>query len=118
MSMKPQLAQAAKLLLGVWLAGVVVAMFLYAPQYAGLGNAGRIIIMHVPTAWITSVAFAVSAVYSILYLRRRRTTDDAFAVAAAEVGFLFCILATVTGAIFAQLVWGVFWNWDPRETSI
>ena len=118
MAMKAQLAQAAKLLLGVWLAGVVVAMFLLVPQYAGLGNAGRIIIMHVPTAWVTSVAFAVSAVYSILYLRRRRVVDDTFAVAAAEVGFLFCILATVTGAIFAQLVWGVFWNWDPRETSI
>src|SRR5215510_3016414 len=116
--MKTQLAQVAKLLLGVWLAGVVVAMFWVVPRYAGLGDAGRIIIMHVPTAWVTSVAFAVSAVYSILYLRRRRTTDDAFAVAAAEVGFLFCILATVTGAIFAQLVWGVFWNWDPRETSI
>jgi heme exporter protein C len=116
--MKAQLAQVAKLLLGVWLAGVVVAMFRLVPQYAGLGNAGRIIIMHVPTAWVTSVAFAVSAVYSILYLRRRRKQDDAFAVASAEVGFLFCILATITGAIFAQLVWGVFWNWDPRETSI
>src|SRR5262249_21020265 len=31
---------------------------------------------------------------------------------------VFCILATTTGAIFAQIVWGVFWNWDPRETSI
>jgi heme exporter protein C len=118
MDMKTQLAQVAKLLLGVWLAGVVVAMFLLVPEYTGLGNAGRIIIMHVPTAWVTSVAFAVSAVYSILYLRRRRAPDDAFAAAAAEVGFLFCILATVTGAIFAQIVWGVFWNWDPRETSI
>jgi heme exporter protein C len=118
MSMRPQFAQVAKLLLGLWLAGVVVAMFLLVPQYAGLGNAGRIIIMHVPTAWVTSVAFAVSAVYSVLYLRRRRVADDTFAVAAAEVGFLFCILATVTGAIFAQIVWGVFWNWDPRETSI
>src|SRR5215510_16376202 len=116
--MKTQLAQVAKLLLGVWIAGVVVAMFGLVPQYAGLGNAGRIIIMHVPTAWVTSVAFAVSAVYSILYLRGRRWENDAFAVAAAEVGFLFCILATVTGAIFAQVVWGIFWNWDPRETSI
>lgn len=116
--MRTQIAQVAKALLGLWMAGVVVAMFLVVPQYAGLGDAGRIIIMHVPTAWVTSVAFAVSAVYSILYLRRRRTADDAFAVAAAEVGFLFCILATVTGAIFAQIVWGIFWNWDPRETSI
>jgi heme exporter protein C len=115
---KTQIAQVAKLLLGVWMAGVVAAMFLVVPQYTGLGNAGRIIIMHVPTAWVTSVAFAVSAVYSALYLRRRRAADDAGAVAAAEVGFVFCVLATVTGAIFAQIVWGVFWNWDPRETSI
>jgi heme exporter protein C len=116
--MRTQIAQVAKLLIGLWMAGVVVAMFLVVPQYAGLGDAGRIIIMHVPTAWVTSVAFAVSAVYSVLYLRRRRSNDDAFAVAAAEVGFVFCILATVTGSIFAQVVWGVFWNWDPRETSI
>jgi heme exporter protein C len=93
-------------------------MFLLVPQYVGLGDAGRIIIMHVPTAWTTSVAFVVSAVFSALYLWRRRPADDAHAVAAAEVGFVFCILATVTGAIFAQIVWGVFWNWDPRETSI
>src|SRR5215212_9171053 len=116
--MRTQIAQVAKALLGLWMAGVVVAMFLVVPQYTGLGNAGRIIIMHVPTAWVTSVAFAVSAVYSILYLRRRRPADDAGAVAAAEVGFVFCVLATVTGAIFAQIVGGVFWNWDPRETSI
>src|SRR6266487_1451707 len=118
MGARARFAQPAKLLLGLWMAGVVVAMFLVVPKYAGLGNAGRIIIMHVPTAWVTSVAFAVSAIYSIRYLRRRQPADDAGAVAAAEVGFVFCILATVTGAIFAQIVWGVFWNWDPRETSI
>jgi heme exporter protein C len=112
------LSQAAKLLLGLWMAGVVVSMFLIVPQYVGLGDAGRIIIMHVPTAWITTLAFAVSAFFSIRYLWKRRPQDDARAVAAAEVGMLFCILATVTGAIFAQIVWGVFWNWDPRETSI
>jgi len=93
-------------------------MFGIIPQYEGLGDAGRIIIMHVPTAWVTSLAFAASGVFSVLYLWRRKASADAYAVAAAEVGFLFCILATVTGAIFAQIVWGVFWNWDPRETSI
>jgi heme exporter protein C len=100
------------------MAGVVVAMFLVVPQYVGLGDAGRIIIMHVPTAWVTSLAFTISAIYSALYLWRRNPDHDSSAVAAAEAGFIFCILATVTGAIFAQIVWGVFWNWDPRETSI
>ncbi len=118
MAVRTQLGQAAKLLLGLWIAGVIVSMFLVVPQYVGLGDAGRIIILHVPTAWVTSLAFAISAVYSALYLWRRNTDHDAGAVAAAEVGFVFCILATVTGAIFAQIVWGVFWNWDPRETSI
>jgi heme exporter protein C len=113
-----RIAPLAKLVLGVWIAGVVTAMFLVVPQYVGLGDAGRIIIMHVPTAWITTAAFTVSAVYSALYLWRRNPAHDANAVAAAEAGFLFCVLATVTGSIFAQIVWGTFWNWDPRETSI
>jgi heme exporter protein C len=111
-------APAGKALLGVWMAGVVIAMFAIVPQYVGLGDAGRIIIMHVPTAWITTFAFAISAFFSARYLWKRRPQDDLNAVAAAEVGTLFCILATVTGSIFAQIVWGVFWNWDPRETSI
>ena len=34
------------------------------------------------------------------------------------VGLVFCILATVSGSIFAKVTWGSFWNWDPRETSI
>lgn len=112
------LSQVGKFLLGVWMTGVLVAMFLIIPQYEGLGNAGRIIIMHVPTAWVAVVAFGASAVFSGLYLWKGRTTDDDKALAAAESGFLFTILATVTGAIFSQVVWGIYWNWDPRQTSI
>jgi heme exporter protein C len=106
MSDRLRLNQAARILLGVWMAGIIVAMFLVVPQYVGLGDAGRIIILHVPTAWITTVAFAVSAVYSVRYLWKRRAADDAGAVAAAEAGFLFCVLATVSGMWFANIVWG------------
>lgn len=116
--MGERLALIAKIGLGLAMSGIIYAMFLVVPQYVGLGEAGRIIIVHVPTAWVTSAAFAVSAVFSVLYLRSRSSLYDASAVAAAEVGTLFCIFATVTGAIFAQVVWGTFWNWDPRETSI
>ncbi len=116
--MTRRISQMAKLLIGVWMAGVILAMFLIIPQYEGLGDAGRIIIMHVPTAWVSVLAFAVSAFYSGMYLWRRRPSDDDRAVAAAECGFLFTVLATVTGAIFSQVVWGIYWNWDPRQTSI
>ncbi|ABU60453.1 cytochrome c biogenesis protein [Roseiflexus castenholzii] len=118
MSDRLRLDQAARILLGAWMAGIIIAMFLVVPQYVGLGDAGRIIILHVPTAWVTTVAFAVSAVYSIRYLWKRRAADDAGAVAAAEAGFLFCALATVSGMWFANIVWGTPWNWDPRETTI
>jgi heme exporter protein C len=118
MTARPALAQTAKLLLGIWMAGVVIATFLVVPEIQGLGDVGRIFIIHVPTAWLAVLAFAVSALFSALYLWRGQAADDANAQAAAEAGLLYTILATVTGAIFAQAVWGIFWNWDPRQTSI
>lgn len=107
-----------KLITGLWLAVVAAAMFLWVPAHEGLGNIGRIVIVHVPTGWLASIAFLVSAIYSALYLRRSRASDDAHALAAAELGLIFSVLATLTGAIFAKVVWGTFWNWDPRQTAI
>lgn len=107
-----------KLLLLAWLSAVIVAAFLYAPPDKSLGEAGRVIIFHIPVAWVTVLAFLVSCVYSVLYLRRRQPGDDLRAAASAELGLVFAILATVTGSIFARITWGSFWNWDPRETSI
>jgi heme exporter protein C len=102
----------------LWMLLVTGAMFLWVPRQQGLGNTGRIIIMHVPTAWLSTLAFGIAAIYSVLYLRRRRPGDDDRALAAVEQGLLFSILATATGSVFAKVVWGSFWNWDPRETSI
>jgi len=107
-----------KLLLLFWLGGVILAAFFYAPADRALGEAGRVIIFHIPVAWVTVLAFLVSCVYGVQFLRRRDLGDDLRAAAAAELGLLFAMLATVTGSIFARITWGSFWNWDPRETSI
>ncbi len=88
------------------------------PYVAGLGERIRIMNFHVPVAWITVLAYLVSMIYSILYLRRRNPDDDLKAVSAAVLGTLFCLLATVTGMIWAKFNWGTYWNWDPREVSI
>ncbi|MGB9753751.1 cytochrome c biogenesis protein [Roseiflexus castenholzii] len=116
--MVQRLGSIGKLLIGVWLAGVTVATFVVIPPYQGLGDAGRIVIVHVPTAWVAVIAFTVSAVYSALFLRRRRPDDDAKATAAAEGGLIFTLLSTLTGMVFSQIAWGVFWNWDPRQVTI
>jgi heme exporter protein C len=57
-------------------------------------------------------------VNSVLYLSRKDPVYDLQAAVSSQVGFLFAILATVSGAIFAKNAWGSFWNWDPRETSV
>ncbi|NCC36923.1 MAG: cytochrome C biogenesis protein, partial [Chloroflexia bacterium] len=64
------------------------------------------------------LAFTLSAIFSGLYLWRRNPADDHRATAAAEGGLLFTFLATVTGMIFSQVAWGIFWNWDPRQVTI
>ncbi|MGM0651508.1 MAG: cytochrome c biogenesis protein [Bacillota bacterium] len=97
---------------------VLSAIFLYAPSALGLGDLSRIIYFHVPLAWIGVLAYLYSMVYSIYYLRTEILYNDAKAALNAEIGMVFTILATLTGAIFARYTWGVFWNWDPRQTSI
>ena len=88
-----------------------------APQQV-IGESSRIFYYHIPQAWICVFAFAMSMFFSIRYLKTRRIEEDDKAVAAAQLGFIFCFLATITGSIFAKVTWGSFWNWDPRETSI
>jgi len=118
-----------KILLGVLLTAVIVMGFglpmspapqawYELPVIPGLEEKARIIFFHVPTAWLSVLAFLTSMFYAVQYLRNRESIDDAKSSAAAGLGFMFCILATLTGAVWAKFNWGSYWNWDPRETSI
>lgn len=108
-----------KVLLALWMAVIIVAAFLYTEAASGFpGQTSRILFFHVPQAWVATLSFLVSMIASAVYLAKRRVTADDLALSAAELGFLFCVLATVTGSIFAKVTWGSFWNWDPRETSL
>ena len=88
------------------------------PLIPGLEENAKIIFFHVPTAWLTVVAFLVSTVFSFKYLKTKNLDDDAKAYSSAQLGMVFCVLATVTGAVWAKFAWGSFWSWDPRQTSI
>lgn len=107
-----------KYILGLWMIMVILGAFLYAPPAKGLGETSRIIFFHVPAAWIASVAFFVSAIGSIQYLRKQNHLYDDWAFSSAQIGLIFAILATVTGSIWAKKIWQSYWNWDPRQTSI
>lgn len=113
------LAFGAKLLLGFGMATSIWAAFLWArPAENFVGESSRIVFFHVPCAWVATLAFLLAAIWSAAYLRTRRPDHDEAAAACARLGLLFCALATVTGSIFARVMWNSWWNWDPRETSI
>jgi heme exporter protein C len=108
-----------KVSLLVWLSAVIVAAFFYVHAAEGfIGESSRIVFFHVPMAWISVLAFLVSCIASVMYLRRRDPKDDIRASVSAGLGLLFAVLATTTGAVFAKIMWGAYWNWDPRQTSI
>lgn len=105
--------------IAAWLAAVTVGAFFYAPPAIGfLLNTDRILYFHVPCAWTATLAFLVCAIESIVHLRRGDIASDRRAAIAARLGLLFTILATVSGSIWAKVMWNSYWNWDPRQTSI
>jgi heme exporter protein C len=106
-------------LLWLWISAVIVGAFYYAPLAKGfLGHSSRILFFHVPMAWVSFVAFLAAGVWSLLYLWKRDPRHDRSADVAIQLGLLYGILATVTGAIWARVMWGAYWNWDPRQTTI
>jgi len=107
-----------KFLLLPYMGAVIVAAFLWPkPAQGFLGESSRIVFFHVPCAWTATLAFLFAAAYSVAYLVRRDLRFDDLAAASVRLGLLFAILALVTGSLFAKIMWGSYWNWDPRESS-
>jgi heme exporter protein C len=108
-----------KILLIFWMGFIIFAAFgLTEPAKGFPGETSRIIFFHVPQAWVATLSFLLSLIGSVLFLAKKHAAADHLALAAAELGFVFCLLATATGSLFAKVTWGSYWNWDPRETSI
>jgi len=107
-----------KILLFAAMSTMIVFSFVTPAPQQQIGESSRIFYYHIPQAWLCVVAFAMSMIFSIRYLKSRSLAEDDKAVVSARLGFVFCLLATITGSMFAKVTWGSFWNWDPRETSI
>lgn len=96
----------------------VLGLFVTGPDVVQ-GEVVRLIFVHPAVAWVSYLAFGVSAMGSVLWLvpRTRHARWDQLAGASAEVGVVFCSLALVTGAIWGRPTWGVWWTWDARLTT-
>ena len=107
-----------KALLLPYMGAVIVAAFLWPKPAKGfLGESSRIVFFHVPCAWTAAIAFLFAAGYSAAYLIRRDFRFDDLAAASVRLGLLFAVITLITGSLFARIMWGSYWNWDPRESS-
>jgi len=102
---------------------VLVALYLAlvgAPE-ANLSSetgryAQRIIYFHIATAWVGFLAFFVTFVGGVAYLRTQSRSWDIVALSSAEIGTVFMLGVLVSGSIWAKPAWGVWWVWDERLT--
>ena len=108
-----------------WLYGaamVVLASGLYlsfaAPEDYQQGITVRIMYIHVPFAWLSMMCFSLMAVSALGTLVWRHPLADVSVKAAAPIGATFTALALLTGSIWGKPMWGTWWVWDGRLTSV
>lgn len=116
--MRSKLILAALLLAAIVLARNLYQIFLVLPDDAEQGAIYRILYFHVPALWAGMIAFFVACMASVAYLIRKDLVHDQLSVASVEVGLMFSIAGTVMGMFWARPVWGIWWTWDARLTSM
>jgi heme exporter protein C len=118
------MALSARLLPWVWgLAAVLIGNGLYlaffgSPPDYQQGQTVKIMYIHVPCAWLSMMVYALIALSSFGLLVFRHPLADVSAKAAAPLGATFTFLALATGSLWGKPMWGTFWVWDPRLTSV
>lgn len=109
----PWLAALSALVLaaGLW-------MSFAAPEDYQQGTTVRIMYIHVPFAWLSMLCYTIMALAALGTLVWRHPLADVSLKAAAPIGAVFTALALITGSIWGKPMWGTWWVWDARLTSV
>jgi heme exporter protein C len=109
-----------------WISGLAAVLITYAmylaffvapPDYQQ-GETVRIMFIHVPAAWLSMMGYSIIALSSFGLLVFRHPLADVSAKAAAPIGATFTALALITGSLWGRPMWGTYWVWDGRLTSV
>jgi heme exporter protein C len=107
-----------------WLVGLTVLAFAFglslamnAPNDYQQGATVKIMFLHVPSAWLSMLGWALMSVAALGTLVWRHPLADVAAKAAAPIGAAFALLCLVTGSLWGRPEWGTYWVWDARLTS-
>ncbi len=99
------------------LLGLYLALIVAPPDYQQ-GQAYRIMYVHVPAAWMALLVYALMAIASAIGIVWRHPLAETATRAAAPIGAAFTAIALVTGSLWGKPMWGTFWVWDARLTSV
>ena len=103
------------------LAAILLALYFGifdSPADYQQGETVRIMYVHVPAAWMALFAYTLMALACGSFLIWKHPLADLSAQAAAPIGAGFTAIALVTGALWGQPMWGTWWVWDARLTSV
>lgn len=97
--------------------GLYMAFFVAPPDYQQ-GETVRIMFVHVPAAWLSMFCYTIMAASALGTLVWKHPLADVSAKAAAPIGAVFTFLALATGSLWGKPMWGTWWVWDARLTSV
>jgi len=97
--------------------GIVFSLFISPKDYIQ-GDAARIMYVHVPSAWISLLCFALMSFLCILNFIFKIKNVNLIYKSLAPIGLTFNFIAILTGSLWGQPTWGTWWAWDARLTSM
>ena len=92
--------------------------FLLSPNDYQQGSTVKIMYIHVPAAWLALITFFIMTVYSILGLAFKIPFGFIINSAIAPIGATFTLICLLTGSLWGKPMWGTWWVWDARLTSV
>lgn len=108
-------------LIGASASMMVVALALalvIAPREARMGDIQRIFYFHVAVDWVGFLAFLVTLIGSVMYLRTAARRWDILAAASVEIGAVFLTMGAISGSLWARPTWNTWWTWNPQLTLV
>ena len=97
--------------------GLIFSFYLSPNDYQQ-GSTVRIMYIHVPSAWISLMTYMIMIIYSIVALAFRIPFGFIINTAVAPIGAVFTLICIITGSLWGKPMWGTWWVWDARLTSV
>ena len=97
--------------------GLTYGLFLSPADYIQ-GDSVRIMYIHVPSAWLALLTFFIMTIYSVVGLSFKIPFSFIVNSAVAPIGATFTLICLITGSLWGKPMWGTYWVWDARLTSV